>query len=134
MNIHFHCTGAAYCCHPCEHPCAHCKASELPHASPQSWWDLLCVCVRHRDTLHALLYKLKKHVLSTHPEMFTSHANYRHLISPQIVQQMRMQKSGTSCQITSRLSREKFHKVTQQKGVEVNKELHSDLVSIAREN
>ena len=89
---------------------------------PQSWWDLLCVCVRHRDTLHALLYKLKKHVPSAHPKMSTSHANYRHLISPQIVQQMRMQKSGTSCQITSRRSREKFHKVTQQKGEEVNRE------------
>ena len=93
------------------------------------------MCKVYRDTLYALQYKQKRRLSNAHPEEPKSHVNFRYLSDDQKVQRMHNMKAVVQA-TRSRLTylEKQLVDTTKVKGVEVNSELHSDLVSIAQEN
>ena len=93
------------------------------------------VCKSYRQTLYALQYKRDTQPPSVHPEMPTSHVNFRYLSSPQKVQRMRKMKAMVLAAKSQIAHLEmKLMELTERSGVEVDKELHSNLTTIAEEN
>ena len=93
------------------------------------------MCKVYRDTLYALQYKQKRRLSNAHPGEPKSHVNFRYLSDDQKVHRMHNMKAVVQATRSRLIYLEKqLVDTTKVKGVEVNSELHSDLVSIAQEN
>ena len=92
-------------------------------------------CEQHRRTLHSMLARKENHCASTDKTAPSSHVNHRYLSSPEKADKIqrlhklqRYTKQQLDC-ISARLSQNIQHN-----GLEVEDDVHADLVAIVQEN
>ena len=98
--------------------------------------DASCsVCKTYKNTLYSLEHKRKKHIPSPHPEMPTSHVNYRYLSSSEKVQRLEhMKVMVRSARSRIAYLEKRIVAATEKEGVHIDTELHNDLIAIADDN
>lgn len=92
-----------------------------------------CSCHGYRKTLNSMLFRHKK--CDRGSTELSSHTNYRYFNTPEKVNRLeKLHKHARTSQQRIKRLKKKIASIVEDKGVEVDKEIHEDLSSIMKEN